>query len=254
MGGRKIGEVLGNEDCMGKPNFGLLRNEIGCRLRGLCPNGYASVAEVASSTDVEDDVSAVEEIKDLLNEMKKEHRRENINRRRILQIQETGMGGNKYRMLKSRQVKIETEAWEQAANEYRELLKDMCEQKLAPNLPYMKSLFLGWFEPFRDAIIKEQELYRSGKLRAGYAAYVDQLPADMAAVITMHKLMGLLMTGGEHGCARVVQAACLIGDAIEQEVGEIDCYFSLHLFNMSLYLVLFENYIVDGKPIVSCVR
>ncbi|KAG4120810.1 hypothetical protein ERO13_D11G167000v2 [Gossypium hirsutum] len=218
MGGRKIGEVLGNEDCMGKPNFGLLRNEIGCRLRGLCPNGYASVAEVASSTDVEDDVSAVEEIKELLNEMKKEHRRENINRRKILQIQETGMGGNKYRMLKSRQVKIETEAWEQAANEYRELLKDMCEQKLAPNLPYMKSLFLGWFEPFRDAIIKEQELYRSGKLRAGYAAYLDQLPADMAAVITMHKLMGLLMTGGEHGCARVVQAACLIGDAIEQEV------------------------------------
>ncbi|KAK5784403.1 DNA-directed RNA polymerase 2B, chloroplastic/mitochondrial-like isoform X1 [Gossypium arboreum] len=218
MGGRKIGEVLGNEDCMGKPNFGLLRNEIGCRLRGLCPNGYASVAEVASSTDVEDDVSAVEEIKELLNEMKKEHRRENINRRKILQIQETGMGGNKYRMLKSRQVKIETEAWEQAANEYRELLKDMCEQKLAPNLPYMKSLFLGWFEPFRDVIIKEQELYRSGKLRAGYAAYLDQLPADMAAVITMHKLMGLLMTGGEHGCARVVQAACLIGDAIEQEV------------------------------------
>ncbi|KAK6152649.1 hypothetical protein DH2020_012288 [Rehmannia glutinosa] len=42
----------------------------------------------------------------------------------------------------------------------------------------------------------------------------------MMAVITMHKLMALLMIGGEHGYARVVQAACVIGDAIEQEVGE----------------------------------
>ncbi|KAL0461545.1 UNVERIFIED_CONTAM: DNA-directed RNA polymerase 2B, chloroplastic/mitochondrial [Sesamum latifolium] len=43
------------------------------------------------------------------------------------------------------------------------------------------------------------------------------------AVITMHKLMGLLMTGGEHGCARVVQAACIIGDAVEQE-DHLMCY------------------------------
>ncbi|XVF20882.1 hypothetical protein REPUB_Repub12eG0041700 [Reevesia pubescens] len=185
MGGRRIREVLGNEQYIGKPSFGVWRNEIGCS--GLCPKGHASVAEAVSSTDVEEDVSVVEEIKEL--------------------------------MLRSRQVKIETEAWTQAVNEYRELLTDMCEHKLAPNLPYMKSLFLGWFEPFRDAITKEQELSRLGKLRAGYASYLDQLPADMAAVITMHKLMGLLMTGGEHGGTRVVQAACLIGDAIEQEVG-----------------------------------
>ncbi|CAI9786877.1 unnamed protein product [Fraxinus pennsylvanica] len=45
--------------------------------------------------------------------------------------------------------------------------------------------------------------------------------ADMMSIITMHKLMGLLMTGGEHGCARVVRAACMIGDAIEQEVVRI---------------------------------
>lgn len=226
-GGRRIGEVLANEEYIRKPSFGLWRNEIGCS--GFYPRGYASVAEAVSSTDVEEDVFN-EEIKELLDEMKKERKRENGNRRRIHQTMERGMGENKYKLLRSRQVKVETEAWEQAANEYRELLMDMCEHKLAPNLPYMKSLFLGWFEPFRDAITKEQELYRSRKLRAPYAAYLDQLPADMTAVITMHKLMGLLMTGGEHGCARVVQAACLIGDAIEQEVGEIECHFSLYLF------------------------
>ncbi|KAG6736133.1 hypothetical protein POTOM_061163 [Populus tomentosa] len=75
-------------------------------------------------------------------------------------------------------------AWELATKEYKELLKDMCEHKLAPNLPYMKSLFL----------------------------------ADKMSVIAMHQLAAMVMTGGEHGCARVVTAACMIGDAIEQEI------------------------------------
>ncbi|KAJ6861080.1 TMV resistance protein N-like [Populus alba x Populus x berolinensis] len=105
-----------------------------------------------------------------------------------------------------------------STKEYKELLKDMCEHKLAPNLPYMKSLFLGWFEPFTDAIAKEQELIGTGKSRQGYAPYFDLLPADKMSVIAMHQLAAMVMTGGEHGCARVVTAACMIGDAIEQEV------------------------------------
>ena len=79
--------------------------------------------------------------------------------------------------------------WEEAAKEYRELLMDMCEHKLAPNLPYMKSLFLGWFEPLRDAIVKEQEMYSEGKNRMAYAPYFVQLPADKMAVIAMHKIL-----------------------------------------------------------------
>lgn len=131
-----------------------------------------------------------------------------------------GVGQAKHWALRKRQIKIETEAWEQAAKEYKELLSDMCEQKLAPNLPYMKSLFLGWFEPLRDRITEEQELCRVGKNKASHAPYFDHLPADMMSVITMHKLMGLLMTGGEHGSCRVVQAACHVGEAIEQEVND----------------------------------
>ncbi|XP_020109467.1 DNA-directed RNA polymerase 1B, mitochondrial-like [Ananas comosus] len=128
-----------------------------------------------------------------------------------------GMGSGKYAMLRRRQIKIETEAWEQAAKEYKELLMDMCEQKLAPNLPYVKSLFLGWFEPLRDQIALEQDHCRDGKNRASHAPYFNQLPADMMAVITMHKLMSLLMTGSGDGSVRVVQAACQVGEAIEQE-------------------------------------
>lgn len=173
------------------------------------------MAEAVSSTDVEDNVSVVDEIQEIFQGIREGEKKKDLY---VNQRRETMMSKRRYQLLKRRQVKIETEAWEQAAKEYRELIKDMCEQKLAPNLPYMKSLFLGWFEPFRNAIAKEQELFREGKKRAAYAPYFDHLPADMMAVITMHKLMGLLMKGGDHATTRVVRAACIIGDAIEQEV------------------------------------
>lgn len=184
-------------------------------LNGSLARGYTSVAEEVLSTDVEEEP----EVHELLKEMKKEKKRESHRSWRMKKQEHIGMGRTKFQNLWRRQVKIETEEWERAAAEYRELLTDMCEQKLAPNLPYVKSLFLGWFEPLRDAIAKEQELYRLGKSKATYAHYLDQLPADMIAVITMHKLMGHLMTGGDNGCVKVVHAACTVGDAIEQEVG-----------------------------------
>lgn len=175
--------------------------------------GFASVAEAVSSTDAEDEVSVVEEMQSLLREISTDEQK----RQRL----ERGTGNGKHFALRRRQVKVETEAWDQAAKEYQELLADMCEQKLAPNLPYMKLLFLGWFEPLRDCIAKEQELCDEGKCKAAYAPYFDHLPPEMMAVITMHKLMALLMTGGEHGSARVVQAALNVGEAIEHEVGGI---------------------------------
>ncbi|XP_078431396.1 DNA-directed RNA polymerase 1B, mitochondrial-like [Wolffia australiana] len=177
-----------------------------CRYRG-----FSSVAEEVSTTDVDEEVSAsVEAIQPIV------ARQEQTQRQQPKQI--PGMGQKKYFMLRRRQIKIETEAWEQAAKEYRELLVDMCEQKLAPNLPYMKSLFLGWFEPLRTKIEEEQRAYAEGKSKAAYAPFFEQLPAEMMSVITMHKLMGLLMTGGGDGSTRVIQAACAVGEAIEQEV------------------------------------
>ncbi|KAJ4978990.1 hypothetical protein NE237_009770 [Protea cynaroides] len=203
-------DLPSQEDDLGRTSFGCFRNPT---------KGYTSVAEAICSTDAEEDVSAIGEIQGLLEEMRKDVKADSeLMPERRPQRLVAGMGQAKYHMLRRRQVRTETEAWEQAAKEYKELLVDMCEQKLAPNLPYMKSLFLGWFEPMRNAIFAEQDLFRQGKNRAAYASYFDQLPADMMSVITMHKLMGLLMTGGEHGSARVVQAACQIGEAIEQEV------------------------------------
>lgn len=221
------------EDSLGICSFGFLRNQVG--FGEFFPKGYASVAEAVSSTDIEEDTSSVDEVQDLVKEMRKEERRQSHFRWRNLRNQTRGMSQSKYLALRKRQVKIETEAWEQAVKEYKELLEDMCEQKLAPNLPYMKKLFLGWFEPFRDAIAKEQELCRAGKIRLAYASFFDRLPADMMAVITMHKLMSLLMTGAETGITKVVYAACSVGDAIEHEVCDFDSLTLLMFIQLGLH-------------------
>ncbi|KAI8016887.1 hypothetical protein LOK49_LG04G00656 [Camellia lanceoleosa] len=91
--------------------------------------------------------------------------------------------------------------------EYRELEREMCEKKLASNLPYVKKLFFGWFVP-----------QRTKKQKAAFAPYIDSSPADKMAIIVMHKMMALLMTVQEDMSVRVVQAAVQIGVATEQEV------------------------------------
>lgn len=194
--------------------------------------GFTNVAEAVVSTDLDEEASSIEEIQSLLEEMSTvevaEDRKVSDSSEEIpqkVQLEEpkkvSGMGAKKYAKLRQRQIKIETEAWEQAVKEYKELLQDMCEQKLAPNLPYVKSLLLGWFEPLRDKIGAVQEKCRDARRPPAYWPYIGQLPADMMAVITMHKLMSLLMTGGSNGSVLVVQAACLVGSAIEQEVSKI---------------------------------
>jgi DNA-directed RNA polymerase len=55
--------------------------------------------------------------------------------------------------LRKRQLKVETEAWQKAAENYKELTLEMCRKNLAPNLPFAQSLLLGWFEPLRYRII-----------------------------------------------------------------------------------------------------
>ncbi|XP_022731756.1 DNA-directed RNA polymerase 3, chloroplastic isoform X4 [Durio zibethinus] len=139
---------------------------------------------------------------------------------RTVKIEHKEIEKRKYNLLRRRQVKEETEAWEKRVEEYRELEKEMLEKKLAPNLPYVKGLFLGWFEPLRDAIAREQKVQKgkSKNRRAAYAPHIDLLPADKMAVIVMHKMMGLIMGAGEDGFVQVVQAAVQIGVAIEQEV------------------------------------
>ncbi|XP_065879768.1 DNA-directed RNA polymerase 1B, mitochondrial [Euphorbia lathyris] len=180
--------------------------------------GYATAAaETIASTD-ESDFSGSDELQEHIKETQKQHQQIELQFRSQQKKTIAGIPIGKYTLLKKRQIKIETEAWEEAAQEYQELLTDMCEKKLAPNLPYVKSLFLGWFDPFRDAIAAEQKLCGEHNCKLSHGPYFEALPADMMAVITMHKLMGLLMTlNGGNGCVRVVQAGLAVGEAIEHE-------------------------------------
>ncbi|PNY08812.1 DNA-directed RNA polymerase 1B mitochondrial-like [Trifolium pratense] len=167
----------------------------------------SAAAEAIQSTDTEDDCCSVDQL--VIEEKKKPPQ---------LDKPKNKNNSYKYKMLRKRQIQIETEAWEEAAKEYQELLEDMREQKLSPNLPYMKSLFLGWFEPLKNAIEADQELCKDIRTRLSHAPYFNELPPDMMAVITMHKLMGLLMTNSNGvGSTRVIQAASQIGEAIEHE-------------------------------------
>lgn len=208
----QIGGVVSPKSELGMCNFSFSSNPF--RISSCSyVRAYASAAEAIVSTEEEDS----DEILELIDEMKKITESEVIKNSEIRPKSNNGIGQGKFHILRRRQIKMETEAWEEAAKEYQELLVDMCDQKLAPNLPYMKSLFLGWFEPLRNVIVEEQEACKDSANRAAYAPFFDQLPADMMAVITMHKLMGLLMSGGGSGSCRVVQAACQIGEAIEHE-------------------------------------
>ncbi|RDX89645.1 DNA-directed RNA polymerase 3, chloroplastic, partial [Mucuna pruriens] len=125
----------------------------------------------------------------------------------------------KYNLLRRRQIEAETEAWERMVEEYRELEREMRQKMLAPNLPHVKALLLGWFEPFRAAVEAEQTAHRTRpkKQQDSIAPHVDDLPADKVAVIVMHKMMAMVMEN-EEGCVQLVHAAVHIGMAVEQEV------------------------------------
>ncbi|KFK41326.1 hypothetical protein AALP_AA2G115700 [Arabis alpina] len=224
--GNRISRIFSSVDLVGGVRNGLSRNPIH-ELRKLSSfqhysfNGFATAAQAIDSTDPEDDddSSGLEQV----NELMISEKTERIRKKARLAAKQPkrvvfGMSAQKYYMLKQRQVKMETEEWEKAAKECREILEDMCEQKLAPNLPFVKSLFLGWFEPLRNAIQADLDVFKVKKGKIPYAPFMEQLPADMMAVITMHKMMGMLMTNTEGvGTVKVVHAATQIGEAIEQE-------------------------------------
>lgn len=210
----RSGTESSQKDKLGRPSS--LNSAKPFGVSGFCKS-YASVAEAIVE---EDSSSGPDENQELLEEIVRGNMVDSFIKKPKKMA--GGMGIAKYNMLRKRQIKIETEAWEEAAKEYQELLADMCEQKLAPNLPYVKSLFLGWFEPLRDAITADQKMCNEKKNKPSYAPYIDHLAPDMMAVITMHKLIGLMMTNtGGIGSVRVVQAANQIGEAIEHEVSKL---------------------------------
>ncbi|WVZ09514.1 hypothetical protein V8G54_014044 [Vigna mungo] len=146
----------------------------------------------------------------------------------------------KHNMLRRRQIQMETEALENMVEEYRELEREMREKNLISNLPHVKALFLGWFDPLKEAIEAEQKSKRSKKQKAAFAPHIDSLPAAKMAVIVMHKLMGLVSMEYHHaGCVLLVDAAIQIGMAVEQEVH--------HMTTSSLFVYQLKGGVISGQ-------
>lgn len=77
-----------------------------------------------------------------------------------------------YYSLRRRQIEAETQAWEEALREYKELERTMLEKKLAPSLPYVKSLCLSWFEQLREAIETDTKKEMSKNRRRAHGYYI----------------------------------------------------------------------------------
>lgn len=101
---------------------------------------FASAAEAV----IEEDESDLEPATEMRAPTVSSSPKKDLSRRRELRKER-----KKQNELYMRQYKIETEAWQQAAAEYKELMAEMCRKSLAPSLPFTRSLLLGWFEPLR---------------------------------------------------------------------------------------------------------
>jgi DNA-directed RNA polymerase N-terminal len=77
-----------------------------------------------------------------------------------------------YYSLRKRQIEAETQAWEEALREYKELERTMLEKKLAPSLPYVKTLCLSWFEQLREAIERDKREEMSKNRRKAHGYYI----------------------------------------------------------------------------------
>jgi DNA-directed RNA polymerase N-terminal len=77
-----------------------------------------------------------------------------------------------YYSLRKRQIESETQAWEEALREYKELEMTMLEKKMAPSLPYVKSLCLSWFEQLREAIERDKKVEMRKTRKKGHGYYI----------------------------------------------------------------------------------
>lgn len=92
--------------------------------------------ELHGSSGVESVIEKVSYCESLETEFEKE----NLERRNVQK---------KRAALYKRQMKIETKAWTDAEAQYRALMAEMCRKKLAPILPAVQMMLLGWYEPLR---------------------------------------------------------------------------------------------------------
>ena len=119
----------------------------------------------------------------------------------------------------ARQLNIELEQAQQAAERYRKVLADLQKFGRATQLQPEQKLLLSWYTPLSAAIEREQKRVQkrvSGYDRRVYGPYLMLLDADRLAVITLNHVLSCVLLS-EHGHS-VINTAQEIGRAICGEV------------------------------------
>ncbi|KAL3133849.1 hypothetical protein ABBQ32_008318 [Trebouxia sp. C0010 RCD-2024] len=84
------------------------------------------------------------------------------------------------------------------------------------------SLMVKWFPGLRDAIEQEQQACKNGEKgmdRLSYGPYLYALSPDVLAVLTMHGVLGAMLSDDEAGRVKLTRLAMSVGKMVNEQIG-----------------------------------
>eukprot|EP00002_Diphylleia_rotans_P025108 TRINITY_DN4966_c0_g1_i2.p1 TRINITY_DN4966_c0_g1~~TRINITY_DN4966_c0_g1_i2.p1 ORF type:complete len:1151 (+),score=259.80 TRINITY_DN4966_c0_g1_i2:177-3629(+) len=120
-----------------------------------------------------------------------------------------------------KQLRLETQALEIAALQYREMVQDMTKRGQVASLIPANDIAGQWMEPLKREIELEHELIKSkiyGLDRQIYGPFISLLAPSKLATIAIHETIGCVMAEGMLG-VKMVKACIAVGRAVQLEIG-----------------------------------
>lgn len=129
--------------------------------------------------------------------------------------------GTPYAQLLRRQLALETRAVDEAVCRYREEASSRDARGEAASAGPGRALLTRWFQPMWEAVAAEQDAVRRrerGTDRGVYGPYLLLVEPQKLAVITMHGVLGLVLSEEEAGSVRLTRAALHVGKCVQAQV------------------------------------
>ena len=121
--------------------------------------------------------------------------------------------------LYKRQLALETKSVDMAVRKYRKMLRDTEKRGASASLLPAQRVLLSWYAPLTASIRKEVrdiEKRVKGQDRNVYGPYLRLLPPEKLAVITIHEILGLILSQPQG--IKFTRAALTIGRTVQGEV------------------------------------
>lgn len=120
------------------------------------------------------------------------------------------------------QLKLEWSTVETLRYKYTEHATNMRKMGRGHSLMGTRSVMNKWFTKLEEAIRQEQEACRRGDKgmdRLSYGAYLYALEPDVLAVLTMHGVLGSMLTDDEAGRVKLTRVAVNVGKLVNEQIG-----------------------------------